>query len=184
MRKFELIFGTIAAISIAYKFILGNTINTIFIMSIMGLSVFYTYFSFAYFNNIPLNKIFKKEYYRGISKWRILGTIGLGFGLGITVLGILWSLMYWPFNTFYSLGIPILLIIGIGSLIKFSLTRSENYLRILKRILAIGGVGIILWLTPQETLNEILGIETTPKTDDTVLNIRAMNIESLKNEFS
>ena len=159
MRKIELIFGTVAAISIAYKFIFGNELNPIFIISITGLSVFYTYFSFAYFNNIRFKKILKRESYRGISKWRILGTIGLGFGLGITTLGILWSLMYWPFNTFYPLGIPILLIIGIISTIKFSTTRSEDYKGIIQRILIIGGLGIILWITPQETLNGLLGIE-------------------------
>ncbi|NEV92939.1 hypothetical protein G3567_02110 [Psychroflexus sp. YR1-1] len=161
MRKIELILGTVAAISIAYKFILGNGINPIFILSIMGLSLFYIYFSFAYFNNIRFKKIFKRYSFKYISKWRILGTIGLGFGLGITILGILWSLMYWPFNAYYSLGVPILLIIGIISMIKFLKTKSEDYIRILKRILIIGGVGIILWLIPQETLNELLSIETT-----------------------
>ena len=159
MRKIELIFGTVATISTAYKFLLGDELNPIFIMSILGLSLFYTYFSFAYFNNIRFKNILKRESYRGISKWRILGTIGLGLGLGLTTLGILWSLMYWPFNTFYPLGIPILLIIGITSIIRFSTTRSEGYLRILKRILIIGGLGIILWITPQETLNGILGID-------------------------
>lgn len=160
MRKIELLFGTVAAISIAYKFLLGNELNPIFIMSLLGLCLFYTYFSFAYFNNIRFSKIFKRDSYRGISKWKILGTIGLGFGLGFTTLGILWSLMYWPFNSYYSLGIPILFIIGIISVIKFSTTRSEDYLRIVKRVLIIGGVGIILWLIPQETLNDYLGIET------------------------
>ncbi|GAB2775437.1 hypothetical protein [Salinimicrobium soli] len=159
MRKIELIFGTVAAISIVYKFILGSELNPLFIMSITGLSVFYTYFSIAYFNNIHFIKILKKESYRGISTWRIFGTIGLGFGLGITTLGILWSLMYWPFNTFYPLRIPILFIIGLISIIKFSTTRSNDYKSIITRILIIGGLGIILWVTPQETLNELLGIE-------------------------
>lgn len=166
MRKLELIFGTVAAISIAYKFILGNDMNTIFIISIMGLCLFYIYFSFAYFNKIRFKKILKKTSYKGISKWKILGTIGLGFGLGITILGILWSLMYWPFNTYFSLGIPLMLIIGIISLIKFSATRSVYYVRILKRIIVIGGIGIILWLTPQETLNKMLGIEYIQKSEN------------------
>lgn len=159
MKKVELIFGTVAAISIIYKFLLGNELNPFFIMSVTGLSVFYTYFSFAYFNNIPFKKILKRDSYRGISKLRILGTVALGFGLGITSLGILWSLMYWPFNTYYPLGIPILLAVGIISFVKFSKTRSGDYVRILKRIAVVGGVGTILWLTPQETLNQMLGIE-------------------------
>ncbi|MBZ9631405.1 hypothetical protein LB465_11495 [Salegentibacter sp. LM13S] len=167
MRKIELIFGAVAATSIAYKFVLGNAINPIFIMSITGLSLFYTYFSFAYFNHIPFKKILKKESYSGISKWRILGTVGLGFGLGIIILGVLFSLMDWPFNTYYSLGIPILGIIGIISFVKYLSGRSDVYSRILKRILVIGGVAVIFWLTPQENLNEMLGIKTnqTEKTD-------------------
>lgn len=160
MRKIELICGTIAAFSIFYKFIFGNGINPIFIMSITGLCLFYTYFSFAYFNNIPFRKIFKRNSYRNVSKLKIIGTIGLGFGLGITILGILWSLMYWPFNNYYSLGIPILMIIGLISLIKFSATKSETYLSILKRIIVVGGLGILIWLTPQETLNKMLDIKT------------------------
>lgn len=167
MKKIELIFGTVVATSIAYKFVFGNAINPIFIMAIMGLSLFYTYFSFAYFNRIPFKKVFKKDSYRGISKWRILGTIGLGFGLGITILGVLFSLMDWPFYTYYSLGIPILVIIGIVSFVKYLSGRSEVYSRILKRIMVIGGVAVIFWLIPQKNLNEMLGIETdqTEKTE-------------------
>lgn len=67
--------------------------------------------------------------------------------------------MYWPFNNYYQLGIPILLIIGIISAIKFSQSKSENYICILKRILIIGGLGIVLWITPQKNLNKLLGIE-------------------------
>ena len=159
MRKIELIFGTVAAISIVYKFIIGNELNPLFIISILGLSLFYTYFSFAYFNNIHFKKILKNESYKNISKWRIFGTIGLGFGLGFTTLGILWSLIYWPFNNFYPLGIPILLIIGLISITKFSQKKSQNYICILKRVLIIGGLGIVLWITPQENLNKLLEIE-------------------------
>jgi hypothetical protein len=160
MRKIELICGIVATISIVFKYIIGSSLNTIFIISVIGLSMFYTYFSFLYFNNIPINKAFKKESYNGLSKLRILGTIGLGFGLAFTILGILWSLMYWPFNTYFKLGIPILLIIGTIALIKYSVTKSKDYLRILNRILIIGGFGFILWVTPQETINEMLGIES------------------------
>ena len=160
MRKIELICGIVAAISIVFKFIIGNSLNTIFIISIIGLSMFYTYFSFLYFNNIPIKKAFKKESYSGLSKLRIIGTIGLGFGLAFTVLGILWSLMYWPFNTYFNLGIPILLLVGIIALIKYLTTKSRDYLRIINRIIIIGGFGFILWVTPQESLNELLGIES------------------------
>ena len=159
MRKIELILGILATLSITYKFLIGNELNPILIISILGLSLFYTYFSFAYFNFIHLNRIFKRSSYQEISNWKIFGTIGLGFGLGLTTLGILWSLMYWPFNNYYSLGIPIILIIGIISTMKFSATKSKSYTRIIKRIIIIGGVGAIFWITPQETLNEMLGIK-------------------------
>lgn len=159
MKKTESILGAVAVVAIVYKLILGNELNSALIISVTGLSLFYTYLSFAYFNKIRFLKIFKRSSYAGISKWRILGTIILGLGLALTTVGILWSLMSWPFNTFYSLGIPVLFIVGLISALKFNITKSKDYFIILKRVLIIGGFGFILWLTPRETLNAILGID-------------------------
>ncbi|GAA4311839.1 hypothetical protein GCM10023115_32340 [Pontixanthobacter gangjinensis] len=154
MKKIELTLGTLAAIAILYKLLLGNELNTILLISMAGLSLFYTYFSFIYFNGISLKRIFKKDEYRRISTSKMLGSIALGIGLGITILGVLWSLMSWPFNSYYSLGIPLLIFIGFFAFIKFSATRAEAYIKMLKRIIVVGIIGSAFWLNPNQAFTK------------------------------
>ncbi|MDX1761028.1 MAG: hypothetical protein R3218_02615 [Christiangramia sp.] len=154
MKKIELILGTLAGIAIIYKLLLGDELNSLLLISMAGLSLFYIYFSFVYFNGIPLRKVFKKEGYRGISAGKIIGSIALGFGLGITNLGVLWSLMSWPFNSYYPLGIPVLILAGFLAFIKYRSSRSETYIKMLKRIIVVGIIGSAFWLNPNHAFSE------------------------------
>ncbi len=164
MKKFELIIGTLVIISLLYKLFFSTELNTLFIISLISLSLFYLYFSFLYFNNIPIKKAFKNESYKGITKWEIYVSIGLGFGLSFTCLGILFSMMRWPMNSFNEIGIPILIVIGIIGFIKFKTNKMSNFNKSLIRILVIGGIGSIIWLTPNDKLNDFLKVEEPIKT--------------------
>ena len=146
--------GVIAIIAIVYKLIFGSELNILLILSLCSLSLFYTYLSFIYFNGIPLKKAFQKAQYRGISNWRIIGSIGVGIGLGLTLLGMLWSLMSWPFNTYYEIGLPVLILIGLIIFVKFFDGRSVHNFRILKRVITIGIFGIAFWINPNNAFSK------------------------------
>lgn len=70
-------------------------------------------------------------------------------------LGILFSIMRWPMNAFNEIGLPILIIVGIIGFMKYSTDFNKSLLR----ILIIGGIGGIIWLTPNDTINDILNVE-------------------------
>lgn len=154
MKKIELFLGALAGFSMLYKLLWGNDLNGLLIISFIGLCLFYIYFGFLYFNYIPLQKAFKKEPYREISKWKLLGSASLGLGLGVTILSVLWSLMGWPFNIYFYLGIPVLLAMGIISFYKYTATRSDSYIRMLKRIVVIGIIGAAFWINPNGDLTK------------------------------
>lgn len=154
MRRIELVLAVLAVISIVYKLLFGAELNLILIMSLTGLSLFYTYFSFLYFNDISLRKVFRKEQYQNVSKWKIIGTIGFGIGLGISLLGILWSLMSWPFNNYYSIGIPMVVLTGLIAFIRYTIKKTDSYIKLLKRSLIIGITGTAFWINPNQAFSK------------------------------
>lgn len=159
MRRIELALAFITVIAIIYKILFGPELNILLIITLTSLSVFYTYFSFIYFNRVPLKQVFQKGTYESISKMRIIVTIALGIGFGITLLGILWSLMSWPFNNFYLLGVPLILLSGSITFIKYTFTKSESYVSLLKRVLVIGIFGIAFWINPNKAFSKYQDVQ-------------------------
>ena len=160
MKRFELIVGIIAIFGIALKFlhIPGSGILTV--LTLLILSIFYYVFSFAFFNNIRLRDIFKKVSYKGTNTKRIIGAIGLGFALSTIIIGGLFKLQFWP-------GAPIVLMTGLVTtaivlliaLIFYFRNKADTdffYTGIFKKIAIYGGIGLILYLTPTETLVNII----------------------------
>ena len=156
MKKTEITILTISIIAIGLNFFLvpGGSVLTVF--SLGFLATIYFYFSFAIFNSIRLRNIFKKESYKGITSKRIIGTVGTGFALGITVIGVLFKLLSWPGASVNLvaglLGLIIVLIIGS---IKYFNTKSTFYLPIFLRTGLFGILGLVLLLTPKSTFIDI-----------------------------
>jgi len=144
MKRTEIIFAILLIIGLAFKFLLipfGGTITT---LSAMSLSIFYYAFGFAYFNQIKLKTIFKKDSYNEISILRIIGSVATGFTLSSLLIGILFKLQNWPLaNNSLIAGlfssVPILIIV----VIKFIRNRTQFYKRILLRILIFGVAGLL-----------------------------------------
>ncbi len=88
MKLTEKIFATLSLIGLTLNLlnIPGGTLLMIF--SISMLSIIYMYFGFAFFNGIRLRHIFKKEAYKGVGVWRILGSIGTGITLSILLINV------------------------------------------------------------------------------------------------
>ena len=156
MKKAEIIIATLSFIAIGLNllFIPGSSVLTT--LSLLTLSMFYCYFSFALFNNIRLRNVFKKEAYKITTTSRIIGAVGTGFALSLAIVGILFKFQFWPGADFNLLaGLCGLMIITVFGLIKYSKNKSEFYKRIFKRIVLIGGLGLVLLLIPKTSWVDI-----------------------------
>ena len=148
MKRFEIIFGILSVVAIIMKLALVSGSGILMTLILTLLACFYFYLGFAFFNNIRLKKIFSKSSYYGISALRIIGSIGVGWGLSIMCCGILFKMMHWPGGIlFLHIGLIQIFVIAIIVLVKFSLSKSDFYKTILLRFAIIGGLGLLFFFT-------------------------------------
>jgi hypothetical protein len=153
MKKFELIVGIITIPGIVLKLLNVPGSGILIALTLTLLSMFYYVFSFAFFNNIKVRDLFKKVSYQGTNAKRIIGAIGLGCTLSIITLGGLFKLQLWS-------GSAYLLIVGLNwtgiiliiASFFYLRAKADYYTRIFKRIAIYGGLGVLLYLTPINTL--------------------------------
>lgn len=156
MKKTEIIIGTLSIIALGLNLLLIPGGGVLTVLTLSTLSTIYFYFSFALFNDIRFRKIFKKDSYENISRWRIIGAIGTGFALSATTAGLMFKFQSWPGADFnLGAGLVGLLIVTIIGLIKYSRNKSNYYTRIFKRAAIFGGLGLILMLTPKTSWIEL-----------------------------
>jgi hypothetical protein len=156
MKKAELIIATLSIIALGMNFLsiaFGGILTT---LTFISLSMIYFYFGFAFFNEINLRAIFAKDSYKDISLLRIIGAIGVGIALSLTIIGLLFTFNSWSGSSF-SLGAGLfgLLIVTIIGLIRYAKNKSKYYTRIFKRVAIIGVLGLIFFLTPKTTWVEL-----------------------------
>lgn len=156
MKKTELIIGITSIIALVtnYLLVLGGNIFTV--LSLSSLSMLYFSLSFVLFNNIQFRSVFKRSSYKDISTARVIGSIATGFALSLTTIGILFKFQFLAGATLTLIegliGISIALII---STIKYFTTKDLFYVRVLKRLIIIGGLGLILLLLPKGFLVDL-----------------------------
>jgi len=156
MKKFELIIGLVAIFGIFLKILLIPGGGILAGLACTILSVFYYVFSFALFNDIKLRNIFKKVSYKDTNAKRIVGAIGLGWGISAIILGGLFKLQLWAgadINLLTGL-VTTGLILLIATIFYFR-NKADYYKRIFKKIVIYGGLGLILYLTPTTTFLNI-----------------------------
>jgi hypothetical protein len=157
MKQTEKILGLLAILALVLKFMLVPGSSILAVLSLSLLALLYQFLSFAFFNNIRLRNIFKKESYRGLTSLRIIGTIVLGFSLAIAVLGILFKFQSYPGASMMLIeGLSALVLCLVVTLIRYSNNKSSNYKRIFSRIAIVGGIALSISLTPRLKLFEIL----------------------------
>jgi len=148
MKKVELILASIALLAFGLKLlsVTGGSILTV--LSLSALAIIYFVLTFAIADNIKVAYIFNKSSYAQSKFIRILGAIFLGFGLSITLIGILFKVQHWPgANENLNVGLISIAVIGIIALLKYAQKGLLFYKNILLRIGVIGAVGIIALLT-------------------------------------
>jgi hypothetical protein len=157
MKLTEKILGVIAMIGVTLKFLVitGGGIITTF--SLLLLAVIYFYLGFALFNNIRLRQVFKKISYKGITAARMYIVTGLSMSLSILVMGILFKLQAWEGSgLMLTTGLLLTFILFIVVLLENKKHKSPVYKLMITRIMIIGGIGLIIYLFPQDKLRKIL----------------------------
>jgi len=146
MRKTENILSIIgiAFLLLNILFIFPG-VNSLLILIFTILSLIYSFLGFALFNEIQFRKLFKKESYNNVSSLRILVAVAAGISLSITIIGILFKIMFWPgyyINMLF--GIVCLTLIIIVILVNKFNRQSEFGNKILNRSIVFGGIAICL----------------------------------------
>lgn len=150
MKKAELTLGILSLIAVGMNLLLvpGGSVWTVLTLSTF--SMMYFYFGFALFNGIRLRGISKKDSYKGISTWRILGAAGAGVAISWMIIGLMFKFQSWRgahFNLGFGLA-ALSLVTAIG-LVKYAKSKSPYYTRIFKRVAIFGGLGLILLIVPK-----------------------------------
>jgi uncharacterized protein (TIGR02145 family) len=156
MKKLEKILGIVLIFALILKFnlITGHGILTVFSLTI--LSLIYFPFGFAFFSQIKLKRIFRKDSYQGLSALKIIGAFSAGIALSAVCMGILFRLQHYIGGELYLIiGLVSTFIVLIIALIKFVKNKTAFYTRIFKRIAIIGGFGLILAIIPDLTIIKI-----------------------------
>lgn len=105
------------------------------VVSFCLLAIFYLFFSFLFFNEIPLITIFRKSAYENTSWKKILWTILVGYSISAMIIGILFVLANWyGAGIMFISGFSVSLFVFLISFILYLISRSKFQLRILFRI--------------------------------------------------
>jgi len=143
MKKAEIIIASLTLIALGMNLlsIPGGTLLTV--LTILILSTMYFYLGFAILNNISIGKIFENDSYKNINKFRILGSVGTGFALATTLIGILFKIQSWPRASInLCFGLVCLSIVAVIGLIKFKKNQADYYKFIFIRVAVFGGIGL------------------------------------------
>lgn len=144
MKRLEKILAILILIAFVLKLILVPFSGVLLTIFLLIIALIYYPFGFAFFNNIRLRNIFKKESYKGISVLHIIGAIVVGMALSVICVGILFKIQGYPMaNLLLTDGLISSVIILIIGLIKYHKSKSSYYSFMLNRIAIIGGIGLL-----------------------------------------
>ena len=148
MKKTEIVIVVISVIAIVLRLFSiegGALLST---LSFGILSLFYLFFGFLLFNNIPIKSVFKKNVYSNLSWKRLLWSVSVGVSLSVAVIGILFALNRWAgASVMLRSGIILLLGVCATSLIRYIPKPSKYHAGILIRSGVLIIASIILFVT-------------------------------------
>ncbi len=156
MKLLEKILAILILVVFALNLILVPLSGVLLTIFLLILALIYYPFGFAFFNNIRLRNIFKKESYKNITVLHIIGAIVVGMALSDICIGILFKIQGYPMANFLlTVGLISTLIILIIGLIKYFKSKSSYYSFIFKRIAIIGVIGLLFLIISDLTLVKI-----------------------------
>lgn len=152
MKKTEIIAAIVAVIGFIFQLLLWPGGGPLVVVSLSLLAVIY-YFGFALFNDIRFRQIFKKESYAGISPLRMIGSIGAGLSLSSVLSGLMYKIQSWPMaQTMLNAGMFFTAVIAVVGLPKYLKNKPDYLKQIFKKIVIIGGIGLIFLILPETAL--------------------------------
>lgn len=155
MRKRELILGLFAVLAILLNLAGIPWDGFLTVTSLTLLAMLY-YFGFPLFIGIRLRDVFTRSAYSHTNAKRIIGAVGFGWALSVIIMGALFKVQFWPGgNVQLAVGLIATGVISIIASIFYFRNKDEYYKRIFKRVAIIGGLGLILYLTPTNTLIDV-----------------------------
>ena len=156
MIKLEKILGVTVLIALIFKFALIPGGSFLLVLSLFILSCLYYPMGFALLNQIAFTKILKKDSYKGLTAFKIIGSIGAGMAFSVVCLGILFKVQHWAgANTYLITGLVSILIVLAIALVKYYKAKQEFYIGILKRIAIIGALGLVFSFISELTIVKI-----------------------------
>jgi lipid-A-disaccharide synthase-like uncharacterized protein len=155
MKNIELILGiaaTIASLMVLFLIPFGGPLAAICLSS---LSVFYMLFGIVIFNNTSIRNLLSKKDYEDVLTIHFLATLGMGFAMSSALIGILFKIMRWP-NASLMLGCGLFFMFNIFMIAfyRYHKTNQPVYPIIFRRMVLIGGAGLLLFLIPNDKLLE------------------------------
>lgn len=152
MKKAEIVLIGIAILALLMKFAHLPGSGLLLFVSFSLLAMVYMFFGFALFNNSESSELFKSISHKKISTIRVIGSIGTGLALSVSIQGVLFKIQSYPGALMMlSIGLFGLVIIAIISLIKTQKDTGNYYSTILKRVVIFGIICTFLIFLPEKT---------------------------------
>ncbi|MDX2415828.1 MAG: hypothetical protein QNK33_11610 [Bacteroidales bacterium] len=156
MKKFEKIFYAIAIAGFIMKLLNIHLSSMIIFLSLLIVSGMYLCLGFAFFNNIPLKGAFKSDTYKGIKSIQVIGSAGLGWGLSMLLIGIMFEILKYPMSRIFLIfGIIISLIFIILLLILYYRRKNTAIKTQLIRGIVLVSISIIFLALPAYSIEKV-----------------------------
>lgn len=156
MRKTEIILTILILLAIVLNYSRVDFSTLLLVLSCMGLSILYCFLGVCFLNNLGFKEIRHKIPFKGIVSSRIVLSIFSGIVLSMTIIAILFKVLWWGASLIgFSIILPMLSVIAIIALVMYVKTKADFYKYLLIRMGFYGMISFVLFLTPLTTLLEI-----------------------------
>lgn len=147
MKNLERILAALIILALIFKYFLIPFGGVIITVSLTFLALLYYPVGVWLFNGVGFRQMFRKSSYKGLSAWRILGSVVVGFTLSVLSLAILFKVQLWPGSeTMLLVGVTSSAVVLVVSLIRYFDKKELFYRRIITRTLVFGIIGAVLFL--------------------------------------
>ena len=144
MRMAEKIFVVFFVMGFVLKLLHLEGAGLLIGLSITLLALLYFFLGLLLFNAISFRQVFKGNAFKGISAIRILGSIGVGIILALSILGVMFSILHLEGAGFMlTFGLVSTLIVSLILIFKYLTQGSDSFY---KNMIMRGGITFLVSL--------------------------------------
>ena len=157
MQKFERIFLILFLASLLLKATGTPGGDLLLTLTCTVLASIYYFLGIPLFNKVTLKRALKRESYQGISKRRILGSLGFSWSLSILCIGIMFKLLLLPgAMTLLFAGFSMAMIGLVSSSFIYTKEKKEFFQGIWTRLIPAIGLAYLLANLRDELIKSLL----------------------------